>query len=333
MGLFTFAFRCYKSVMDISPLIKRVARGKHGSDHLTRIEAKAVFEQLLLPDADELQLGAFLIALRMKGETSAELAGFVDAARTRITGFEQFSAPAGAVDLPCYAGKRRAGHAYLAAALKARDAGIPVFIHGVDQIEGRVTAWQVLQQAGVKRATNLIDAHDALNNEALVYVDLSDLCPDLFRIYNLRPRLGVRSFANTVARLLNPLTCDGQLNGFFHTPYADYMAEANTLLLQKRSLVFMGAEGEPELYADRQKLIVKQQGELCSQLKYSEAGLAPYPREAMDIQSLQAQTVAMFGGEVSEREAAVMQRMSQAFVWASRGEFPASWKDEKIPHG
>jgi len=269
--------------MDISPLISRVARGKHGSENLTQEEARAVFYQLLAPDADLLQLGAFLIAQRMKGETSNELAGFVEAARSRMDGFGATVAPSGAVDLPCYAGKRRAAHAYLAAALKARDAGVTVFVHGVERIEGRITAWQVLGGAGVKRAVTLAEAAKLLGNEGIVYLDLADLCPDLFRIYHLRRRLGVRSFSNSVARLLNPLQCEGQLNGFFHTPYADYMSGANMLLGQKRSLIFMGAEGEPELYADRQKTIAKQQGDVATRVRYQEAGLDPYPREAVDL--------------------------------------------------
>jgi len=315
--------------MDISPLISRVARGKHGSDHLTQAEAKLVFAQLLRPDADALQLGAFLIAQRMKGETSAELAGFVEAARSCIIGFGASAAPPTAVDLPCYAGKRRAPHAYLAAALKARDAGIPVFIHGVEHIEGRITAWQVLQQVGVKRAANLADAHATLINDGIVYADLAEIRPDLFRIYHLRPRLGVRSFANSVARLLNPMLCSGQLNGFFHTPYADYMAGGNILLGQPRSLIFMGAEGEPELYADRQKVVVRQLGEKVMRLTFPESGCDYYPRAAMDMQQLTEQSVAMLNGVVSERESAVVQRMGEAFAWAAEGDMPAEWKVEE----
>jgi len=313
--------------MNISPLIKRAARGKNGSEHLTQIEARAVFEQLLSPDADELQLGAFLIAQRMKGETSAELAGFVEAARLKVAGFGSVVAPQAAVDLPCYAGKRRAGLTYIAAALKARDAGIPVLVQGVESIEDRVTAWQVLQQAGVKRAETLSDAAETLVSEGIAYIDLSDLCPDLFRIYNLRSRLGVRSFANTVARLLNPLQCHGQLNGFFHTPYADYMAEANQLLGQQRSLIFMGAEGEPELYADRQKLIVKQQGESMKRVAFDEAGLKPYPREAMDSDKLFAHSMEMLAGEMNDREKVVSLRMYQAFSWASTGNEMDDWRE------
>jgi len=314
--------------MDISTLIKRVARGKHGSEHLTREEAEIVFATLLPPDADVLQLGAFLIGQRMKGETSAELAGFVAAARSRIAGFGQFKAAAGAVDLPCYAGKRRASHAYLAAAIQSKDAGIPVLVHGVEQIEGRVTAWQALEKTGVKRASTLQEAVKILGFEKIVYVDLADLCPDLFRIYMFRPRLGVRSFANTVARLLNPLQCSGQLNGFFHTPYADYMAETNRLLRQPRSLIFMGAEGDPELYADRQKVVLKQKGDVVSRVSYPPAGLDVYPRDGMDLQLLQEHFIAMLEGEKNQREAAVIERMGEAFAWASTAEFPEMWNRE-----
>jgi len=314
--------------MDIAPLIKRIARGKHGSEHLSRIEAEAVFAALLQPGADALQLGAFLIGQRMKGETSAELAGFVDAARSRIAGFGHFKAATGVVDLPCYAGKRRAPHAYLVAAMQARDAGIPVFIHGVERIEGRVTAWQVLQHAGVKRAASLSQAAQILETERIAYADLADLCPDLFRIYTLRSRLGVRSFSNTVARLLNPLQCDGQLNGFFHTPYANYMAEANGLLEQPRSLLFMGAEGEPELYADRQKVVLMQQQKTMKRILYPQAGLDVYRREDMDLGLLQGRFTAMLEGEMTPREVVVTRRMGEALGWAATGKFPAIWQME-----
>ncbi len=298
---------------EIAPLIKRVARGMNGSEHLSQQEAQFVFSRLLKPDADALQLGAFLIAQRMKGESSDELAGFVQAAREHISHFGVVKAPEGAVDLPCYAGKRRAAHAHLIAALQMRDRGIPVFIHGVDSIEGRVTAWQVLEQAGVEKATTLLEAEQVLVNEGIVYVSLEDLCPDLYRIYQLRDRLGVRSFANSVARLLNPLQCSGQLNGFFHTPYADYMAQANVKLGQKRSLIFMGAEGEPELYADRQKLAKLQRGEEISDISYADTGNELYPREAVDLAQLHADFKRMLAGDTTKREQATIERMQQAF--------------------
>ncbi len=298
--------------LNVSTLIKRVARGKHGSEHLSQDEAKFVFSQLLNPQADELQLGAFLIAQRMKGEVSEELAGFVQAAREHISHFDTIKAPEGAVDLPCYAGKRRAAHAYLIAALEARDKGIPIFVHGVSSIHGRVTAWQVLQTAGVKSASSLSEAKNIMQEHGIVYMDLADLCPDLSRVYDLRERLGVRSFANTVARLLNPLQCDRQLNGFFHTPYAEYMAQANVLLGQKESLIFMGAEGEPELYADRQKVVNQQVGSNVEQVKFEDCGCETYPKQPVDdLQQIYDDFQRMLNGERTEREQATIERMKQ----------------------
>jgi len=313
--------------MDISAIIKQVARGRHGAENLSCEVAEATFFELLDVGIDPLQLGAFLIAQRMKGETADELAGFVRAARRRVAGYGAYGLPA-CVDLPCYAGKRRAPHAYLAAALKARDAGIPVFIHGVAGIEGRVTIGELLPEAGVQRADNLSAAAGILQDTGMVYVDLSDLCPDLFRVYQLRERLGVRSFSNTVARLLNPMGCNGQLNGFFHTPYADYMAGANVLLGQPRSLLFMGAEGEPELYADRQKLIIRQTGSELTPVRYDEAGEGAYPRQAMDLATLKRQSLAMTHGDTDARERAVIARMLEAFNWAADGRWPQQWKEE-----
>ncbi|MDX8390456.1 MAG: anthranilate phosphoribosyltransferase, partial [Mariprofundaceae bacterium] len=175
------------------------------------------------------------------------------------------------------------------------------------------------------RASGLRAAADILDRDRIVYIDLAELSPDLFRIYNLRDRLGVRSFANTVARLLNPMLCDGQLNGFFHTPYADYMADANALLGQDRSLIFMGAEGEPELYADRQKVMVKQQGDEIIRLSFPEAGLTAYPRESMDERLLKLNLMHMLEGDLNDRERVVVKRMNEAFRWASMGELPLGW--------
>lgn len=313
--------------MNIAAMIGRVARGAHGAENLSQADAELIFDALLSPDADPLQLGAFLIAQRMKGESADELAGFVRAARRHVIGTA--IAPEHAVDLPCYAGKRRASHAYLAAALQARDRGIPVVVHGVEAIDGRITAWQILAQAAVHRAGCMEDAGAILDRDGIVYVDLADICPDLFRIYQLRPRLGVRSFANTVARLLNPMQCRGQLNGLFHTPYADYMSSANRLLGQPRSLVFMGAEGEPELYADRQKLIVRQHGTLLENVRFESAGEEAYPRECMDLSELGQHSLAMLAGTMSAREAAVIRRMGEAFSWAAWGKSADEWSVEE----
>jgi len=188
----------------------------------------------------------------------------------------------------------------------------------VEHIEGRITAWQILQKQGVQRASSLIEAQNIMLNDDMVYMDLAEISPDLHRIYQLRPRLGVRSFANTVARLLNPMQCEGQLNGFFHTPYANYMAEANVLLGQTRSLIFMGAEGEPELYADRQKVVKMQVESDISDVSFEDCGHSPYPRSGKDnLNDLFEEFNGFLLKYEESRELSTLQRMKSAFLWAS----------------
>lgn len=308
----------------LAGMLRRVARGRHGHEHLGMDEARTAFSVLLGADADPLQLGAFLIAERMKGETPQELAGFVQAARAHIPGLGGTTL-ADAVDLPCYAGKRRAAPLHLAAALAARDAGMRILVHGVARIDGRLSAWKALETAGVARASSLIEAGALVARHGIAYIDLAELCPPLYRIYELRPRLGVRSFANSVARLLNPLACAGQLNGVFHTPYVEKLARANVLLGQPRSLVFMGAEGEPELYAERQKLAALQVGDGIRDLDLPDAGSEPYPRDRQSPAAVAARFASILRGDADGREAATLARMDAALCWAAGSELPADW--------
>lgn len=315
---------------EVARWIRVVARGRHGARDLEMSEAKQVFAHLLGRDADPLQLGAFLIAQRLKGESSAELAGFVQAARACITGHGVFQASEDCVDLPCYAGKRRASAVHLLAALRARDRGIGVVVHGLATIEGRASAWVFLRQAGVRRARQLKEGLRILQGEGIVFLALEDICPELARLIALRSRLGVRTCAHTVARLLNPMHCTGQLNGVFHAPYVARMTEANRLLGQPRSLVFMGAEGEPELYAERQKGMRYLADGRCWGLVYPSSDGGGYPRGARDMEALQRDFAEMSSGHYDERVRMVLERMREAFDLVAGRCWPASWKKEEV---
>jgi len=309
--------------------LRRIARGRHGAQDLDQDAARAALSHLLRADADPLQLGAFLIAQRMKGESSAELAGFVQASREHLAGAGDGFAHGRWVDLPCYAGKRRAVATHLLAALDARERGIGVVVHGLDAIEGRVDAWAFLRQAGVRRARDVREARHILQGEGIVFLSLADLCPALARLIALRERLGVRTFAHTVARLLNPLACAGQLNGVFHAPYVARMCEVNMLLGQPRSLIFMGAEGEPELYADRQKGMRYQQNGQTWTVAFAPASVPAYPREPVPGECLLRDFAELRAGGYDERVAAVLARMRQAFDIVAGGSWPEDWRKQE----
>jgi len=300
----------------IAAAIAQVARGRNGAQDLPMQQARKVLHALLKNDADPLQLGAFLIAQRMKGETAEELAGFVLAARDQINGFHQQSIHEDWVDLPCYAGKRRAAPAHLVAALRWRDQGHFVVVHGVPHIEGRCTAWALLQKMGVAQANTLAEAAQIMQREHIVYLDLSTICPPLMRLYDLRERLGVRSFVHTVARLLNPLRCGGQLNGVFHTPYVERMITVNRLLQQPRSIIFMGAEGEPELYSHRQKRVMVQTHNQAKTITLQDLSGIAYPKEIRDAQYIETQCMGMFHS-TSDDDQHRINRSIAALRWAA----------------
>ncbi|MDQ6974193.1 MAG: hypothetical protein Q9M10_04860, partial [Mariprofundaceae bacterium] len=91
----------------------------------------------------------------------------------------------------------------------------------------------------------------------------------------------------------------------------------NIALKQPRSLVFMGAEGEPELYADRQKVVKMQVGDHIRDIHFNHAGYEPYPRQGMeDLTEIFTQLKQMIH-HPEPHECARIQRMEQAFAWAS----------------
>ncbi len=309
--------------MELPDILHRIARGRHGADDLDRDTARRAMHRLLDEEADPVQLGAFLVAQRMKGESPAELAGFTEAARGRMPErWRAGEARLQAVDLPCYAGKRRAVHLHLIAAWRLRAHGVRTVVHGVGSIEGRRTAWPLLEKLGVRQAGNRDLALAILERDGIVYLDLSEFCPDLSRLLGLRSRIGIRHFGHTVARLMNPLNCAAQLNGVFHTPYADRMAEANRLLGQAASLVFTGAEGEPELLVSRQKRIVLQKGRGLLEVRAPELEAGPYPRQPKDcLDELEGDMLRILGGRPDARERVALARMESALQWAAAG-FP-----------
>lgn len=317
-----------RTVYSIPEFLARISRGKKGSRPLTREEARWMLGAMLKPDADEVRLGAFLTAQRIKEETEDEIAGFIEAARDNVPDYGKFSAPAGAVDLPCYAGKRRSTPLHLVAAMQAKERGIPVVVHGPSEIEGRVSAWQAIMKLKVRRGKTLKEAAEILEGDGIVWIDISDACPELDGILKLKSRLGFRTLANSVARMLNPLGCDGQLNGVSHTPFLSRMCKVNGMTGQKRSLIFMGMEGEPELRINAGLNIAMQNDGEFNSLECSDLVEGKQPNPQMDIGDILKRFQEVFAGGADESESFALKRINETFDIASTGNLPDNWAAE-----
>ncbi len=139
--------------MGISQYIKEIGRGKDGARPLTREQAADLFGQVLDGTVTDLEIGAFCLAMRIKGETPTEMAGFLDATHARLN-----PVPASAravVVLPSYNGARKLPVLTpLLALLLARE-GLPVLVHGSATEAKRVVAAEVLAALGVAAQTTV----------------------------------------------------------------------------------------------------------------------------------------------------------------------------------
>lgn len=228
-----------------APYVRILGRGKTLTRSLTQDEAEAAMAMILAGDVLPEQLGAFLMLLRVKEESPAEIAGFVRAARKTFT----LPAPLPAVDLDwsSYAGKRRQLPWFLLSALLLAQTGTRVFMHGAEgHTPGRLYTRAVLEALDIPIAHSLADSAGHLNARNFAYLPLAELSPRLHAIIELRPIMGLRSPVHTIARMLNPFAAPVVLQGVFHPNYLDIHQQAALLLGQNCMAAFRGEGGEIE---------------------------------------------------------------------------------------
>ena len=135
--------------MSISHYIKDIGRGRDGARALDRAKATDLMGQILDGHVSDLELGAFCIAMRIKGETDQEMAGFLDATHARL---QHISASSPVVVLPSYNGARKLPVLTpLLAHLLARE-GLAVVMHGTATESTRITSQEVLSAMGADAA-------------------------------------------------------------------------------------------------------------------------------------------------------------------------------------
>lgn len=234
--------------------IRILGKGRSGSRSLTRDEAYQAMRMILAGEVEPVQLGAFLMLLRVKEESPEELAGFVLAARETMPLPE--NAPAVQLDWSSYAGKRRQLPWFLLSALLLASHGINVFMHAAGgRKDNRVYTPETLALLGISPSNSLPEAAAQIRNRHFAFMPLEALSPMLYQIMELRPMLGLRSPVNTLARMLNPLRAPVAMQGIFHPAYRDMHQLAAQLLQQPHLAVLKGEGGEIERNPDSPCLV------------------------------------------------------------------------------
>ncbi len=234
--------------------IKEIGRGKNAARDLTREDARTLFTAILNNDIPPLQLGAILIALRIKGESLDELAGFLEACEAS---YPHLKAPAGKVPLviPAYNGARQLPNLTpLLASLVARE-GVPVLVHGVLDDPGRVTTIEVFQAMGIQPAQSIAEAEEQLATRNLAIIAIDTLAPAIARTLKLRRDIGLRSSAHTLVKMIQPFTTRAvRLVSVTHPEYLDRMRAFFTQH-SSDALLLRGAEGEAVAHPRREPVI------------------------------------------------------------------------------
>lgn len=224
--------------MGISQYIKVIGRGKQGARSLDREQAADLFGQVLDGTVSDLETGAFCLAMRIKGESTDEMAGFLDATHARLQRVPGAARPL--VVLPSYNGARKLPVLTPLLALLAARHGLAVLIHGTATESSRVFVPDVLTALGISP----LEAVRAVAPGEVAYLPTERLSPGLKRLLDVRRVVGLRNSAHSLVKLMNP--CNGRaviVSSYTHPEYAISMA-AVFETMGATALLLRGTEGE-----------------------------------------------------------------------------------------
>ena len=226
--------------MGISHYLKEIGRGARGAKALDRAQATDLFGQILDGTVSDLEVGAFCIAMRIKGETLEEMCGFLDATHARIARFSAAIDAPPSIVLPSYNGARKLPVLTpLLALLLARE-GLPVLLHGMRTEARRVLASDVLVALGIEG----LQSPRPLAAGEVAHIHTEALLPGMARLLRVREVIGLRNPGHSVVKLMNPCPPDALvISSYTHQEYAETLGAAYEAL-QMNGVLSRGLEGE-----------------------------------------------------------------------------------------
>lgn len=221
--------------------LKKVING----ENLSEAEAEQTMESIMEGKATPAQIGAVLTALKLKGETIAEITGFARSMRRHAEGFETGEY---VVDT-CGTGGDQKGtfNISTASAFVVSGAGVPVAKHGNRSVSSRCGSADVLEKLGV-----CVDLAPEQAARCLLKVGMTFLfAPRVHKAmkYAAGPRkeLGVRTIFNVLGPLTNPVRAKAQVLGVFEPELTEPMAGVLKALGSERAFVVHGSDGLDEV--------------------------------------------------------------------------------------
>ena len=216
--------------------------------HLQSHEAEVVMNQIMAGDASESQIGAYLMALRMKGETEAEITGSARAMRTNATKIPTETARDVLLDT-CGTGGDRSGTFNISTtvAFVAAGAGVPVAKHGNRAATSKCGSADVLEELGVNLNLTPAEVGQCVDEIGIGFLYARNLHPAMRYVASSRRDMGIRTMFNILGPLTNPAGAKRQLMGVFAADLVPFIATVLGELGTESAMVVSGYGGLDEL--------------------------------------------------------------------------------------
>ena len=224
-----------------TPILEKLASGQP----LDTAMARDAFCQIMDGEIDNAQIGAFLMGLRITGESTSIITEGALALRARLS---PVNAPKGAIDT-CGTGGDSKGtyNISTAAALIVAGAGVCVAKHGNKALSSKSGSAEVLEELGVRMQISPAQVEACMTGANIGFMFAPALHVAMRHVAHARRALGIRSIFNLVGPLSNPAGVRHQLLGVFDAKWSEPMAKALHQLGGSRAWVVHGSDGLDEI--------------------------------------------------------------------------------------
>jgi anthranilate phosphoribosyltransferase len=262
---------------EMKPVIAKLALGQA----LSRAESEAAFDRLLSGESTSAQTAAFLMALRVRGETVDEISGAVAAMRAKMLTVE---APSNAVDIVGTGGDNSGTwNVSTLAAIVTAAAGVPVAKHGNRALSSKSGAADVLTALGVKVGLEPEAVSRCIHEAGVGFMFAPTHHASMRHVGPVRVELGTRTIFNLLGPLSNPAGVKRQLVGAYSAEWLEPMADALRTLGSERVWLVHGSDGLDEITTTGPTEVVELKGGTLSRFSITpeEAGLSRATPEAL----------------------------------------------------
>ena len=227
--------------LNLKPLIQIVSDGCS----LTEDQSKEAFDIIMTGNATPAQIGGFLMAMRVRGETTEEITGAARAMREKVI---KINAPSDALDTVGTGGDASGTfNISTASSFVVSAAGVPIAKHGNKALSSKTGAADVLSELGVNLDCDMSVIQKAMDEIGICFLMAPRHHMAMRHVATSRSELGTRTIFNILGPLANPALVKKQLVGVFSETWVEPMAHVLKGLGSERAWVVHGSDGLDEI--------------------------------------------------------------------------------------